>query len=181
MIQIYHTDFALVNFKPSISEEGKGLCMWDKNEVPCCTKKLELFQSWQKEGYVEGLGPYDDLLRWKKEFGDEVYNLWLKYIDEQGLRMEAKYVYSVRRDYGRSKWNFVCPTHHPVPTVAILLGMFEIILLFIAQSLNIIFKTKISNVIRTFYPNNGHTHDYNWDNLVSRKTNCTKESCRRRS
>ena len=126
MIQIYHTDFALVNFKPSISEEGKGLCMWDKNEVPCCTKKLELFQSWQKEGYVEGLGPYDDLLRWKKEFGDEVYNLWLKYIDEQGLRMEAKYVYSVRRDYGRSKWNFVCPTHHPVPTVAILLGMFEI-------------------------------------------------------
>ena len=96
--------------------------MWDKNDVPCCTKKHELFESWLKEGYVEGLGPYDELLnRWKE---NDAVDSWLKYMSEHGFRMEAKYVYSVRRDYGRSKWNFVCPTHHPVPTVAILLGMF---------------------------------------------------------
>ena len=177
LVIIYYTaDFALINFKPSISEESKGLCMYDRNEVPCCTEKLELFQSWQKEGYVEGLGPYDALI------GDiEDPKGWMKYIYEHQIRMEPKYVYSVRGDYGKSKWNFVCPTHHPVPTVAILLGMFEISSLFIAQSLNILYKTKISNVIRTFYPNNCHSHDYNWHNLVSRKTNCTKESSRRGS
>ena len=91
--------------------------MWDKNEVPCCTKKLELFESWQKEGYVEGHEPYIQFATNKN---------WLRYISQHELQMKPKYVYSVRRDYGRSKWNFVCPTHHPVPTVAILLGMFKI-------------------------------------------------------
>jgi hypothetical protein len=100
-------------------EESKGLCMYDRNEVPCCTEKFELFQSWQKEGYVEGLGPYDALIGHIEDPKG-----WMKYIYEHQIRMEPKYVYSVRRDYGKSKWNFVCPTHHPVPTVAILLGLF---------------------------------------------------------
>ena len=44
--------------------------------------------------------------------------------------MSASYVYGVRQKSLKSKWNFVCPTHHEVPTVAILLGMFQIISLY---------------------------------------------------
>ena len=111
--------FELIDFKPYISDEGKGLCMYDKNEVACCTKKLELFQSWQKKGWIEGHGPYENLL---KQHNVEKN---LKYIYDRKITVSPNYVYSVRR-YMRSKWNFECPTHHPVPTVAILLGLFEI-------------------------------------------------------
>ena len=98
--------------------------MYDKNEVACCTKKLELFQSWQKKGWIEGNGPYENIL---KQHNVEKN---LKYIYDRKITVSPNYVYSVRT-YMRSKWNFECPTHHPVPTVAILLGLFEIDSLFI--------------------------------------------------
>lgn len=107
-----------------ISDEGKGLCLYDKNELPCCTKNYELFKSWQKEGWVEGYGPYQNIL------DKQNVKKNLQYIHKHKLRMSASYVYGVRQKSLKSKWNFVCPIHHEVPTVAILLGMFQIISLY---------------------------------------------------
>ena len=46
-----------------ISEKGRNFCLYDQNGIPCCTKKLDLFFSWQDQGWVEGHGPFDSLLQ----------------------------------------------------------------------------------------------------------------------
>ena len=41
------------------SAEGRGACMYDKNGIVCCTKKLDMFHSWQENGWLQDQGPFD--------------------------------------------------------------------------------------------------------------------------
>ena len=48
-------------------------------------------------------------------------NLWDKTIKNQWTVGNGE-IYHVAATHKKTRWNFECPTHHPVPTVGILLG-----------------------------------------------------------
>jgi len=114
-------------------DKDRDMCIYDKNGVPCCTKKLDLVHGWFKSGwneddphpmrhYVELLEEYDHVTlekmyndKWPNT-ADVIYhvNSYAKVWDAEQRGVEIS----------KTRYNFECPTYHPVPTVAILLGCF---------------------------------------------------------
>ena len=103
------------------------MCVYDKNGIPCCTKNLELVHGWFKNGWVEE--DAHPMLAWlefkdtEEESVQMIYdNKWPVYTDQiYHLNSYTKNI-MWRNKEPQTRWNFECPTHHPVPTVAILLG-----------------------------------------------------------
>jgi len=109
------TDLKIV----TCEEKYTDACIYDKNGVPCCTKKLDMANSWLDAGWIEeDEGPYQI---WKDQL--DQHNLWDKYLEEKWT-VDIGSVYHVAATHIKTRWNFECPTHHPVPTVAIILGCF---------------------------------------------------------
>merc|ERR1711931_392140 len=93
-------------------------CVWDRNGVGCCTENMELLHSWHDTGCVDDTGSPGkcSFVEIMEEYGDD----FLKY----SPAMKPSVLY-VLQQHGRvDRFNFECPTHHPIPTVAILLGCF---------------------------------------------------------
>ena len=111
------------------SDKFKDWCLYDKNGVACCTKKLDLVEGWLDQGYLDR-SPYDKLIKFFDELSQakspvKYWDLVKKY----KFTVSAHVVYHVdhvddnHRFYDfNTRWNFECPTHHPVPKVAIILG-----------------------------------------------------------
>ena len=73
--------------------------------------------SWLDAGWVEEYeGPYSMHAHVISD-----HDLWDKCI-EQKWTVSNGDIYHVGAAEKKTRWNFECPTHHPVPTVAIILG-----------------------------------------------------------
>ena len=73
--------------------------------------------SWLDAGWVEEYeGPFST---WTEVLDEK--NLWDKCIDNQWT-VDIGGIYHVAAAQKKTRWNFECPTHHPVPTEAIILG-----------------------------------------------------------
>ena len=73
--------------------------------------------SWLDAGWVEEYeGPFST---WTEALDEK--NLWDTCIDRQWT-VDIGGIYHVSATHKKTRWNFECPTHHPVPTVSILLG-----------------------------------------------------------
>ena len=94
--------------------------MYDKNGIACCTKKLELSNSWLDAGYLKEFGgPLDD---WKGYMENNPY-LWDMYFEKKWATYPQQIYHAAgEKNNMKPRYNFECPTHHPVPTVAIILG-----------------------------------------------------------
>ena len=105
------------------SEKFQDWCLYDKNGAACCTKKLDLFNGWLDAGYLDE-SPFVNFI----ELFDKVPRYWdLIKTDQWTSKASTIYhVDGVDKEHKfldiKTKWNFECPTHHPVPTVAIILG-----------------------------------------------------------
>ena len=105
------------------------MCIYDKNGIPCCTKNLDMVHGWFKNGWVEGDTP--PLQAWYKHSGGDAEKA-AKDIYGYKYAMHTDQIYHLNsftknsmwrnKEVPQTRWNFECPTHHPVPTVAILLG-----------------------------------------------------------
>ena len=74
--------------------------------------------SWLDAGWIEEYeGPYS----MQTKTLNNIELLWDKCI-EQKWPVNIGEVYHVAVASKKTRWNFECPTHHPVPTVAIILG-----------------------------------------------------------
>ena len=101
------------------------MCLYDKNGIACCTRKLDLVHSWLDKGSVEGdPSPYENLIQ-----ACNAFPRYWNYFGTYGWKVSTSFVYHVgAQDHNingqdlKTRWNFECPTHHPVPTVAIILG-----------------------------------------------------------
>ena len=110
------------------------MCLYDKNGIPCCTKNLDLVHGWFKKGWVkEDAHPMQAWLKFKKTPEDSVKWLfqrkWAMYPDQiYHLNSYTKKMMWRDKEMPQTRWNFECPTRHPVPPeppvpkVAILLG-----------------------------------------------------------
>ena len=104
------------------------MCIYDKNGIPCCTKNLDLVHGWFKNGWVKGDAP--PMQAWLKFGKNEEHSLelihkhkWTMHTDQiYHLNSYSKKYMWENKEVPQTRWNFECPTHHPVPTVAILLG-----------------------------------------------------------
>jgi len=114
-------------------EKFQDWCLYDKNGAACCTKKLDLVNEWLDAGYVDQ-SPFVNFIKLFDDDEDKPVghsqNYWdlvkahkwttqvatLYHVD--GVDKEHKFLNI------KTRWNFECPTHHPVPTVAIILGCF---------------------------------------------------------
>ena len=73
--------------------------------------------SWLDAGWVEEYeGPYSVQTGVMTRM-----NLWEKTIKNQWTVGNGE-IYHVAATHKKTRWNFECPTHHPVPTEAIILG-----------------------------------------------------------
>jgi len=106
-------------------EQYRDMCLYDKNGIGCCTKKLDLVHSWFDQGWVpEDTSPF---IGWTRLI--ERRRHWGENIQKRKWAMKTDQIYHLGSSRQSTKgikvrWNFECPTHHPVPTVAILLGCF---------------------------------------------------------
>jgi len=106
-------------------------CLYDKNGVACCTKKLDLVKNWLDQGYVDR-SPYDKVVKlFDKLSGPNYVHKYWDLAKKYKFTVPAHAIYHVDGidnnlefyDF-HTRWNFECPTHHPVPKVAIILGCF---------------------------------------------------------
>ena len=107
------------------------MCVYDKNGVPCCTKKLELVHGWFKNGWNEDdPHPFAHVFEVLEEYDyitmETMYNdKWPNSADNIYHVNSWGKVWATQQNGGeisKTRFNFECPTHKPVPTVAILLG-----------------------------------------------------------
>ena len=109
-----------------ISEKFQDWCLYDKNGVACCTKKLDLVEGWVNAGYVDQSPYVNYITMFDKSKKHDYWDLLKK--NELAMGPAEIYHLDGKKYSGESKtrWNFECPTHHPVPkvayTVAIILG-----------------------------------------------------------
>jgi len=90
-------------------------CVYDMNGVGCCTENMALLHSWHDSGCVGGeCGVVQILLN------DDVIENFIKY----NPPLSPHILYALQTEGIKDRYNFECPTHHPVPAVAILLGCF---------------------------------------------------------
>ena len=117
--------------RPNIlfSDKFQDWCLYDKNGVACCTKKLDLVEGWLDQGYLDR-SPYDNVIKLFDELSqpEYVHKYW-DLVKKYKFTVPAHAIYHVDGvgnnqeffDF-KTRWNFECPTHHPVPKVAIILG-----------------------------------------------------------
>ena len=106
------------------------MCIYDKQGIPCCTKNLELVHGWFKNGWVkEDAPPMQAWLKFDERKTEEesvkyiLDRKWTIYTDQiYHLNSYTKNLMWRNKEVPKTRYNFECPTHHPVPTVAILLG-----------------------------------------------------------
>jgi len=85
--------------------------MWDKNNVGCCTDNLDLAHSWHDTGCI-GKCTWNNINT-------------LEIVAKRSVPFNPSVIYALSNSPGiRNQFDFECPTHKPVPTVAILLGIF---------------------------------------------------------
>jgi len=107
-------------------ERFQDWCLYDKNGAACCTKKLDLFHEWLDAGFVDQ-SPFVNYI----ELFDKHPQYW-GFIQKEKWSTQVSTLYhvdGVDKEHEefldiKTKWNFECPTHHPVPTIAIILGCF---------------------------------------------------------
>jgi len=94
-------------------------CVWDKNGVGCCTENMELLHSWHDTGCVDDSGSVGkcSFVQIMEEYGISGFLTW-------SPAMKPSVLYALQQSHRVDRFNFECPTHHPIPTVAILLGCF---------------------------------------------------------
>ena len=110
-----------------ISEKFQDWCLYDKNGAACCTKKFDLVKGWLDAGYI-GQSPFHNFIDlFDKSVGKDP-DYW-KFIKRAQWTVPPSSIYHVdgidkqhKFLAGKTRWNFECPTHHPVPKVAIILG-----------------------------------------------------------
>ena len=115
-----------------ISEKFQDWCLYDKNGAACCTKKLDLVEGWLDAGYI-GESPFHNFINLfdksvaKAKEGKGV-DYW-KLVKKMEWTIQPSTIYHVdgvdkqhKFMAGKTRWDFECPTHHPVPKVAIILG-----------------------------------------------------------
>ena len=112
-----------IRSKILFSEKFQDWCLYDKNGAACCTKKLDLVNGWLDTGYLDD-SPFVNYIK----LFDKKTDYW-DLIKTRKWVTQASTIYHVdgvdkENDYLniKTRWNFECPTHHPVPTVAIILG-----------------------------------------------------------
>ena len=116
-------NFSKIRSKILFSEKFQDWCLYDKNGAACCTKKLDLVNGWLDTGYLDD-SPFVNYIK----LFDKKTDYW-DLIKTRKWVTQASTIYHVdgvdkENDYLniKTRWNFECPTHHPVPTVAIILG-----------------------------------------------------------
>ena len=129
-------NFSKIRSKILFSEKFQDWCLYDKNGVPCCTKKLDLVHEWLDKGYLDK-SPQQPFIDYLTNYEHKIYvgnDEWLDYWDivkRYKYTCPAGALYHLdgvdkQQNAGlfdfKTRWNFECPTHHPVPTVAIILG-----------------------------------------------------------
>ena len=115
-----------------ISEKFQDWCLYDKNGAACCTRKFDLVEGWLDTGYI-GESPFRNFINLfdksvaKAKEGKGV-DYW-KLVKNRQWTIQPSTIYHVdgmdkKHKFlaGKTRWDFECPTHHPVPTVAIILG-----------------------------------------------------------
>ena len=145
------------------SEKFQDWCLYDKNGAACCTKKLDLFHEWLDAGFVDQ-SPFVNYIElfdkhphyWgfiqKEKWTTQVSTLY--HVD--GVDNEHEELHDIK-----TRWNFECPTHHPVPTVAIILGnsrkysrgLLRCLFCIINDTARVIFST----IVRMFHSGHGYT------------------------
>ena len=110
-----------------ISEKFQDWCLYDKNGAACCTKKFDLVEGWLDAGYIDQ-SPFHNFIKLFDKMDGKKPDYWemvkkfkwttkpstIYHVD--GVDKKSKFL------TGKTRWNFECPTHHPVPKVAIILG-----------------------------------------------------------
>lgn len=86
---------------------------------------MDLINSWLDAGWVEEYGgPFENWVEFLNEHEDRGYWEW---VYNMRWAVEGEYIYHVapaaQGGGKKTRYNFECPTHHPVPTVAIILGI----------------------------------------------------------
>jgi len=112
-------------------ERFQDWCLYDKNGAACCTKKLDLFNGWLDAGYLDQ-SPFVNYVKFF-DTDERGINWWeiikfSKWTVHDGVST-IYHVDGIDKSHSfnrniKTRWNFECPTHHPVPTVAIILGCF---------------------------------------------------------
>ena len=69
-----------------ISERFQDWCLYDKNGVACCTKKLDLFNSWLDAGYLDQ-SPFVNFI---DLFDRDESRDWWGNIKRQGCKMNRE-------------------------------------------------------------------------------------------
>jgi len=90
-------------------------CIYDKNGVGCCTDNMELLHSWHDSGCVGGKC---SIVAIANEFPDFLTPGFFR------PAVDPTIMYALQNTRIKDRYNFECPTHHPVPAVAIILGLF---------------------------------------------------------
>jgi len=110
-------------------EQFQDWCLYDKNGAACCTKKLDLVHGWLDKGYLER-SPFDNYIKLFDKSDGQEKDYW-NLIQKFKWTVPAATIYHVDgtdKEHKfldlKTRWNFECPTHHPVPAVAIILGCF---------------------------------------------------------
>ena len=118
--------------RPNIlfSDKFQDWCLYDKNGVACCTKKLDLVKGWLDKGYLDR-SPYDKVIKLfdklsQPQYVHKYWDLAKKY----KFTVPSHPIYHVdgvgdnQKFYDfNTRWNFECPTHHPVPKEVAILGI----------------------------------------------------------
>lgn len=121
-------------------EQYRDMCLYDKNGIACCTKKLDLVHSWLDDGKLaEDPYPYQNWI----DYCERIPSRWNN-VESIPFKMEASQVYHLGSYTNslsgiKTRWNFECPTHHPVPTVAIILGCFIPVMVILSAIIGIQF------------------------------------------
>ena len=151
-----------------ISERFQDWCLYDKNGAACCTKKLDLFNGWLDAGYLDQ-SPFVNYVKFF-DTDERGINWWeiikfSKWTVHDGVST-IYHVDGIDKSHSfnrniKTRWNFECPTHHPVPTVAIILGnsrkysrgLLRCLFCIINDTARVIFST----IVRMFHSGHGYT------------------------
>merc|ERR1719312_770015 len=95
-----------------------------KTESHVAPKKLDLVDEWVNAGYVDQSPYVNYITMFDKSKKHDYWDLLKK--NEWAMGPAEIYHLDGKKYSGESKtrWNFECPTHHPMPKVAIILGCF---------------------------------------------------------
>ena len=83
-----------------VSAENRKVCMWDKNNVGCCTDNLDLAHSWHDTGCI-GKCTWNNINT-------------LEIVAKRSVPFNPSVIYALSNSPGiRNQFNFECSTHKP--------------------------------------------------------------------